>query len=118
MAISPLISNGSLSLNAAGDLATDMDIVTQMAVGLTAYNCVYDRTINSGLIPYLKNSLITSKAQTTLKNIIVSAYQSMITAKIISGLQIAIQAQTISTIYINLSAIDDQGNQVSINWIN
>lgn len=118
MAISPLISDGSLSLSTTGDLTPALDIVTQMAVGIAAYNCIYDSTVNSALIPYLNNKLLGTTNRSTLTNIVVSAYQSMITAKIISNLKVSIRSQTISTVNINVSAVDDQGNQISINWIN
>ena len=118
MSTSPLIKDGALSLTTNGDLATDLDIVTQMVVALTAYHCIYDSTINSEVIPYLDNQSVSFTNRPALTNIVVSAYQSLISQNIISNLEVGVKPTTISTVNIKISAVDSSGNQVSLNWIN
>ena len=115
---SPLIANGELALNSSGDLVFAPDIQTQMAVSLTAYNCIYDYSINSLLITYLFSIPPGGIQQNTIKNIIVSAYQILITANIITDLAIAIIPVTQDYITIKIRSVDTNGQNVSLTWDN
>ena len=112
----PLIKNGALSLTTNGDLVDDLDIVTQMTVGLSAYHCIYDSTVNSKLLPYLLLPRNSQVKQNTVTNIVKKAYQPMISANIISQLEISIPVSTITTIAIKIKAIDIEGNSAQLSW--
>jgi hypothetical protein len=118
MSRSPLIKNGALSLTANGDLQDDLDIVTQMTVTVGAYNCIYDPNVDSGVIPYLFSIPVGGFRQNTLTYIITSAFQSFITNNVISDLTIAILAQVLSEVSIRITAVDLEGNQISLTWTN
>ncbi len=116
--VSPLISNGQLSLTNTGDLVTAPDIQTQMTVTLTAYNCIYDYTIKSALITYLRTIPVGGFNANTIKNIITSAYQTLIQQSIITNLQIAVIPITSQYITINITADDAQGMPIVLTWDN
>ncbi len=119
MTFSPLIQNGKLSLTPSGDLASAPDIITQMTVGITAYHCIFDPTINSQLLPYLNTIPIGGYNSNAITNIVVNAYKPMITAGIIVDLQIAVlNPELLSTLTINVSVTDNKGNVSSLSWNN
>jgi len=115
---SPLIANGSLSLNTSGDLMMSPDIQTQMPVSLAAYNCIYDYTINSQLIPYLSSIPVGGFTPNTIKNIITNSYKSLIKQGIITNLQISVVFITQSVVNININAADAIGNPITLTWDN
>jgi hypothetical protein len=115
---SPLIKNGSLALNANGDLLAAPDIETQMTVAVSGYNCLYDVNLNSLLIPYLEGIPVGGLNRGAIINIVKQAYTYMVSQKIISNLQISIGASTISAVQININATDINGNEIFLNWIN
>ena len=118
MNFSPLIANGVLSLSSTGDLMPAPDIQTQMTVGIAAYHCIYDSTVNSGLIPYLDGIPVGGFNNNALTSIVVAAYKPMITANLITNLQVAILAQVLSNVTIKASATDNQGNDTVLSWSN
>lgn len=115
---SPLIQNGDLVLSNTGNLEYAADVVTQMTVTVAAYNCIYDYSINSGLIPYLSSIPVGGRNPNTIVNIVAAAYQSLISAGIITGLQVAIVFQSASYITINITATDANGSPVVLSWSN
>lgn len=117
MANSPLIANGQLNLSATGDLADGLDIQTQMAVGVSGYNCLYSVNLDSQLIPYLNNPK-GSVNRDTIVNIIKNAYAYMVNNKIINNLQIGIPVIVLSNVFININATDLQGNKITLKWTN
>lgn len=116
--ISPLISNMQLSLDAKGDLTFAPDIQTQMPVTLTAYHCIYDYTIDSGLLPYLRSIPSGGFNVDTITTIVTAAYQTLISQGVITDLQIAVIPVSTSYVTINITAQDASGNTVTLNWDN
>lgn len=118
MARSPLIVDGDLQLNSAGDLQVDEDIVTQMTVTVGAYNCIYNTSINSKVVPYVNGIPKNGFNRVTLTNYVANAHKILIIPKLISDLKIAISGPVQNYVKINISAVDIQGNQVKFSWMN
>ncbi len=116
---SPLIKDGALSINEQGLLIDAPDIQTQMTVSVSAYNCMYDSNVESQLIPYLTSIPVRGWSSIAISNIVSTAYKLiMIRQNLISGLKIASKFLTLNTIQIKISAIDQEGTPVSLNWVN
>lgn len=116
---SPLIKDGALSLTPQGLLQDAPDIVTQMTVTLSAYQCMYNALINSGLIEYLKGIPKGGFSTTAVTNIVTAAYTPILIAQnIISNFTVAVRSLTINTIFIKINAVDQFGNPITLNWTN
>ncbi len=115
--LSPLIANGQLNLTNSGDLVNAPDIQTQMTVTLSAYHCIYNTLINSGLLPYLKGIPTGGINTVAIKNIVTSAYQILIQQNIITNLSISIVPVSQSYLTINISA-ESMGSPVTLSWDN
>lgn len=115
---SPLIKDGDLVLDDAGQLESAPDIVTQCTVSVGAYHCMYDSAINSGLIPFLEGIPIGGRNNQAIVNIVKAAFQPLISQNLLSNLTIGVVVQTLSYITIKIKAIDPQQNPVSLSWSN
>lgn len=114
---SPVIQNGDFVLGVNGDLLTKPDVVTQMSATLTAYHCIYNPAIASGVFVYL-DSIIADPNRTALTNIVKDAYAGIIREKVISNLTVAVSPITLNYVNIKITATDAQGNPVKLNWNN
>lgn len=116
---SPLIKNQRLAINSAnGDLVFAPDIQTQMAVTLTAYNCIYNARINSKIIPYLFKLQGGAINVNSLTQAVKNAYQILISSNYITNLQIAIQFVTQNNVIINIKAADINNQFITLTWDN
>lgn len=116
---SPLIKNQRLSINPDnGDLVFAPDITTQMAVTLTAYDCIYNSNINSKIIPYLFQLQGGSINSNSLTQIVKNAYQILISTNYITNLQIAIQFVTQNNVIINIKVTDINNQFITLTWDN
>lgn len=116
---SPLIQDGALSLTSNGLLQDAPDIKTQMTVTVSAYNCIYNPNLQSDLIPFLTGIPIGGWNRIAIVNIVVAAFTLiMIPQGLINNLQVSVVQLTLNTILIKISALDLEGNNVSLNWTN
>lgn len=117
---SPVIKNGDYSIDESGELVVAADIITQMTVTLTAYDCIYNPSVNSRLIPYIRGTLPGSAYQPNNQNaitsIVVSAYQALIQDKTIASLSVAITAQVLNEVNLKVTAQELNGADVSLSW--
>lgn len=116
---SPLIENGTLTLTKNGDLVIAPDIKTQMYVSITGYNCIFDDTLESSLIPYINNIPVGGRQQNSFVSIIKNALTPvMIGQGLINNVQIFVYFPTYNSVKINIDANDSDNNPITLNWTN
>jgi len=115
---SPIIQNGQLMMTGNGNLLFAPDIQTQMPVTITAYNCIYNYVIASGLIPYFQSIPKGGFTSVEIVSIITRALQILITDNVITDLKVSVQFVTQNVVAIKISAIDAVGTPVSLTWDN
>lgn len=116
---SPIITNGALVIDPiTGDLVSDYDIITQVSTTLTGYDGIGVPTLISELHNYLnaipQNGFQPLVISTAIKN----AYQPLISANLISNLDIKINKITANYVNINISCLDNMGNEINLTWTN
>lgn len=117
--LSPKIQNGSLVLNEkTGQLVMTSAIETQCNITVSAYDCIYNTEVNSGLIPYIKEIPIGGRNNTKIVNIIKAAFQILISQGILSQLTIAVVAQVKNYINVKITATDIENNSINLTWSN
>ena len=119
MASSPLIQNGDLVLTDSGLLQSAPDIQTQMTVTVSAYNCIYNSNVNSNLLPSLTGIPRGGWNSSAIANTVVAAYTPiMLVQRIISDLNVSVSFPSLSYVTIKISAIDSEGNPITLSWTN
>lgn len=115
---SPLIQNGDLVRNVNGQITLAPDIQTQCTVTVSAYDCMYNPDIDSGLIPYLNSIPVGGRNTATLSNIVSQAFQILISENLLSNLIISAMIIALNYVTIKIQAVDQQQNPVNLSWSN
>lgn len=118
LATSPYIKDGDFVLDENGAIIMSPDIQNEITIALTAYNCVWDYTINSELLPYLLQINPGRANVNSIKNIVTKALQPLISDNLLSNLDIAVSFPSLSSIVIKINVVDIEGNPIVLKWSN